>query len=89
MYALLGFVPVTGAEDGQLHDAVAEWIRQCGSDRSAKTSGANSPSASDPVSRNRIRFVTTALVAGRPCLPTISVAGLVFICVLMPGLLLR
>ena len=43
---------------GEQASAVRAWTRQCGRDRSAKTSGANSPSAPIPVSRNRISAAT-------------------------------
>ena len=39
------------------------WIRQCGSDRSANTSGANSPSGTVPVSRNGSGCATATLVS--------------------------
>jgi hypothetical protein len=39
----------------RISSAVPAWMRQCGSDRSAKASGVNSPSGAAPVSRNPIR----------------------------------
>jgi hypothetical protein len=77
----------------RISSAVAAWIRQCGSDRSEKTSGANSASGTDPVSRNRISFATATLVSCRTCLPILPVAVLVMalllISVLMPALPIR
>ena len=146
MFSLPGLVPVTGAVDGQLYDAVAShvganhltavpppalvvpalleldrepvagllgalhahlsrpWVTpgpdgddlrrgpgldpQCGSDRSQKTPGANSPPGGRPgVSRNRISFATAALMSGRPCLPLAAVAVLAMALTLISALM--